>query len=87
MPQVFLSWEKISKTSLEKVFFLLCAVSSLFGVLCPKVWKTALLRGTIFFLEIGHIGYKKKQKFYADLKCKYTYLRDKMLPKKSELIN
>ncbi len=35
----------------------------------------------IFFVEIGHIGYKKNQEFYANLK-NVNYLSDEMTPKK-----
>jgi hypothetical protein len=38
---------------------------SLIGVLCPKIWKIALLRWN-FFLEISHIGFLKNPEFYAD---------------------
>ncbi len=42
-------------------------VSSLIGVLCPKIWKKALLRGEIFCLKWVLLG-KKNEEFYADLK-------------------
>ncbi len=47
----------------------------------------ALLRGEIFFFELGHIGYLKNREFYVDLKKRQTYLSDKMPPKKLKLKN
>jgi hypothetical protein len=37
MPQVFLDWEEISETILEKVFFLFRTVSSYLGLYVQKM--------------------------------------------------
>jgi hypothetical protein len=63
-----MNWKNISKTILEKVFIFI--FSSFFLILgfVSKNFKTALLRGEIIFLKIGHIGYKKNQEWYAGFK-------------------
>jgi hypothetical protein len=63
-----LDWQKIYNPVLEKTFFLIfCAISIFFGFFCKKNKKIALLRGETFFLERGHIVYKKRE-FYVDVK-------------------
>ncbi len=61
MLHVILDQQKTEKTVLEKAFFFLLRHFYLFWLLCRKIWKMALLRGEIFFLEIGHTGYKKSR--------------------------
>jgi hypothetical protein len=81
MLHVVLDWQKISKTILEKHFSLYCGTSIFFWFLCRKIGIKALLRGEIFFLKLGHIGYQKIENFMLISK-KQTCLSDKMLPKK-----
>jgi hypothetical protein len=58
MSQVFLDWEKIPRTNLEKVFFFFLGSFFLIWGFVSKNLKKALLRGNIFLLlEIGYIGY------------------------------
>jgi hypothetical protein len=54
MSQVFLDWEKISKIILEKAFIFILSADFLIWGFVSKILKLALLRGDIFFLEIGH---------------------------------
>jgi hypothetical protein len=61
MPQVLLDWEKISKTILEKVFIFIFSGLFLIFYLLSKYLKNGPLRGEVFFLEIGNIGYKKSR--------------------------
>jgi hypothetical protein len=61
MPQVFLSWEKISKTTLEKVFFFILRSFFLIWGFVPKTLKNGTSERYNFFLEIGHIKYQKNK--------------------------
>jgi hypothetical protein len=42
--------------------------------LCPKILETALLRGEIFLLEIGHIGCQKIENFMLIFKNLNTFV-------------
>ncbi len=77
MLNVVLNWHKISKTILEKAFFFILWNFYIFLVFVSKLWKTALLRGEIFFLEIGHTGYRKIENF-MQISKKQTCLSDKI---------
>jgi hypothetical protein len=54
MLNVVLDWQKIHKTVLEKAFFFSLWLFTSFLGFVSKNWKMALLRGEIYFLEIGH---------------------------------
>jgi hypothetical protein len=56
---VVLNWQKISKTISQKVFNFILWCFRRFLRFASKNLKMALLRGEIFYLDIGHIGYKK----------------------------
>jgi hypothetical protein len=57
MLHVVFDWQNIYKIVLEKAFFFILWRFYLLFVLLSKNFKNDLLRGEIFFHEIGHIGY------------------------------
>jgi hypothetical protein len=69
MRHTVLDQKKNSKNVLEKAFFFILSGFFLNWRFMLKILKVTLLRGEIFFLlEIGDIGYKRNQEFYADFK-------------------
>jgi hypothetical protein len=65
---VVLDGRKTYKTVSEKAFFFILWYFYLFWFLYRKIWKMTLLSDEFFFIEIGHIWFKKIENFYADLK-------------------
>jgi hypothetical protein len=66
MRQIILDQKK--RNIFEKAFFYTVSRFFLYSGFVPKIWKKAPLRGEHFFVETGHIGYKKNHEFYADFK-------------------
>ncbi len=79
MPLIFLDWEKISKTIFEKVFILIFSRFFLIWGIVSKHFKSALLRGDIFFLEISHIGFQKSR-----FLCWFKKFKDTLVKKSSQ---
>jgi hypothetical protein len=85
MLHVVLDRQDICKTILEKAFFFIFFVFlSFFGFFVKKFQNRPFKEVNIFFLEIGHIGYKKIENCMLISK-KQTCQSGKMLSKRVKI--